>query len=481
MRFLFVLLLLPSISFCQDTKQLDEFVIKLVADSRAAGASVLIVSKNEILLNKGYGYAELGFGVPADPNTKYFMIAPGTFMLTTAIMQLADKHQLKLDDEISKYLPDFPLQGRKVTIKHLITSTSGIPDYHYLGDPHVGLRFQPRTLDEVINLFTGQPFVNEPGQKFDWSISNFALLVAILEKVTNTNYELYTAKNFLQPLALTQTQYITEDKIIYQMAQGYHVVDSSFIPARESLIKYDPSLRFATTTGDIYKLWNGIRLGKVISSKSFELMTSREEAVKNKCGRFGYGINLMKDSLSEFIMGGGALDGYSNFLYYNPSRELTIVILSNTSNMAAREIGRRTVAYLLNQPVPPFTNSNAPAVKNEPIHLQKVKEITGTYVISRTRKDASAASQNLYKRTLRVFIQNGKLMMQRFGELPTPLLLQPDGTFREKNNASAISFKTTDATSILFTSSDGLGFDTGSKVGTADARTFRAKALENMK
>lgn len=481
MRLLFLFLSLPYISFCQDNKHVDHFVLKLVVDSRAAGASVLIANKGEIILNKGYGYSELGFGVPSDPNTKYFMIGPGTLMLATAIMQLVDNNQLKLDEPISKYLPDFPLQGKKVTIKHLITSTSGIPDYHYLGDPHVGLRFQPRTLDEVTNLFVGAPFVNEPGQKFDWSISNFALLVAILEKVSKMSYELYATRNFIEPLSLTQTHYLTDDRIINQLAQGYHVVDTAFIPARESLIKYDPSLRFATTTGDIYKLWNGIRSGKVVSSKSFELMTSREEAIRNNSGRYGYGISLIKDSVSEFIMGGGALDGYSNYLYYNPAKEMTIIVLSNTSNQAAREIGRRVAAYLLGQPVPEFTNRKPPAFSNEPVNPEKFKDITGTYVIRRTRKDATAASHNLYTRTIRVFVQNGNLMIQRFGELPTPLLLQPDGTFRERNNASTITFKTLDTTTITFNFSDGLGYDTGSKVGNADARTFRAKALENMK
>ena len=481
MRFLFLLFFLPYFSFGQDSKQLDQLVTKLAAESRAAGASVLVATKGEIVLNKGYGYADLAFNVPADQNTRYFMIAPGTLMLATAIMQLVDSKQLKLDDRISSHLPDFPLQGKNVTIKHLITSTSGIPDYHYLGDPYVGLRFQPRILDEVINLFREQPFVNEPGQKFDWSISNFALLVAIVEKITGMSYEQYVSEKFIQPLSLTQTEYITDDKIIKQFAPGYHVAEGGFVPATESLIKYDPSLRFATTTDDVYKLWNGIRSGKVVSTKSFELMTSREEAIKNNSERYGYGINLMKDSLSEFIMGGGALDGYSNYLYYNSAKNITIIVLSNTSNMAAREIGRRVAAYLLEQPVPQFTKRKPTALANNTVTQEMINQITGTYVVSRTRKDATTTSHTLYKRTLRIFVQNGKLMIQRFGELPTPLLLQQDGTFREKNNASPITFKTMDTTTITFGSTEGIGYDTGSKIGKADATTFRAKAFENMK
>jgi len=481
MRILLFLFLIPYISFCQRNEKLDSLVKQLVKDSRTAGASLLIASEGKIILNKGYGYAELGLSVSADHNTKYFMVVPGGIMLAAGIMQLVEKNLLKLDDPISTYLPEFPLQGKKVNVKHLLTSTSGIPDYHYLGDPYAGLRFQPRTLDEVINLFAGQPFVIEPGQKFDWSISNFALLVAILEKVSNMSYEQYVIKNFLQPLSLTQTEYITDNKIINQLAQGYHVVDTNLAPARESLVKYDPSLRFVTTTGDIYKLWKGIKGGKAVSTKSYELMTSREEALKNNSGRFGYGISLYKDSLSEFIMGSGALDGYSNYLYYNPAKDLTIIVLSNSSNQAAREIGRRVANYLLEQHVPGFTTRKPFGFSNKPVNPEEFKDITGTYLIRRTRKDATAASHNLYTRTIRIFIQNGNLMIQRFGELPNPLLLQPDGTFREKNNTSTITFNTLGTSTITFNFSDGLGYDFGSKVGNADARTFRAKAFENMK
>src|SRR5450631_2624477 len=94
-----------------------------------------------------------------------------------AVLQLMEKGKLSLDDDISKYIPEFPMQGHRVSIRNLLNHTTGIVDYHYLGDEIDGTSRQPKALDEVMALFAGKPWVNEPGTKWDWSISGFQLLV----------------------------------------------------------------------------------------------------------------------------------------------------------------------------------------------------------------------------------------------------------------------------------------------------------------
>ncbi|MGI8581078.1 MAG: serine hydrolase domain-containing protein [Chitinophagaceae bacterium] len=264
-----LLLLMPLILQAQTFKktELDIFVKEAFAQQKVAGASVLIAQNGKIILNKGYGFAHLGFRVPATPQTKYFIVGPSTLVLATAIMQQVEKGNLSLGDEIKKYLPDFPLQDKKVTIRHLLTSTSGIPDYHYLGDPIEGQAYQPKALDEVIDLFANKPFLMEPGAKFDWSISNFTLLTAILEKITKQRYQDYLKENFVAPLLLQETEYLDPIKLIPNFADGYHSMDTSLSTATGSLLKYDYSLRLVSTTGDIYKLWEGVRKNKCLLQK----------------------------------------------------------------------------------------------------------------------------------------------------------------------------------------------------------------------
>ena len=175
-----LLTLIPIKHWAQeiDQKDLDAFVNTTIQKLKIAGASVLVANHGKLILNKGYGFADLSHDVVATSETTYFLVGPGGFILSTCILQLIEQGRLSLNDDVSKYLPDFPLQGHPVKVSHLLSSTSGIIDYHYLGDPLESTYRTPKASDEVTALFAGRPFTStEPGIKWDWSISNFALLL----------------------------------------------------------------------------------------------------------------------------------------------------------------------------------------------------------------------------------------------------------------------------------------------------------------
>ena len=167
---------------------LDAMVQKMMAQERVVGASVLVVRGNTILLQKGYGFADLGLEVAAKDETVYHVVGPMLPFTGIAVLQQMERGKLSLDDDISKFVPEFPMQGHHVTIRQLLNHTSGIVDYHYLGDPIEATSRQPKALDEVMALYAGKNWVNEPGTKWDWSISGFQLLVTIVERVTGNSF-----------------------------------------------------------------------------------------------------------------------------------------------------------------------------------------------------------------------------------------------------------------------------------------------------
>ncbi|MBA3673880.1 MAG: beta-lactamase family protein [Chitinophagaceae bacterium] len=478
------LLLMPLILQAQTLKEteLDKIVKEAFAQQKVAGASVLIAQNGKIILNKGYGFAHLGFGIPATPQTKYFIVGGNTTVLGAAMMQLVEKGALSPDDEITKYLPGFNVQGHKITIRHLLTSTSGLPDYHYLGDPLTGQAYQPKAIDEVVDLFENKLFTMKPGTKFDWSISNFALLVSILQKVTNQRYEDYLKTNIITPLGLQETEYLTQKKLIPHFAQGYQFSDGSFYPATESLLKYDLSTRLVSTTGDMYKLWEGLKQGKVISRKSFMQMTSREEAAKNNSGNFGYMIFIPKLENYNAMSFGGNLDGYSSALYV-PDKEITIIIFTNSSETNAGFICRQIARKMLGLPPPPITEVPKKIITDLPLTKQEQLNMAGTYIVKRTNIDSSSPlTFNMWKRTIRVFTELEQLMMQRFGELPEPLLKQADGAFAIRSSPQLIiSFKNENNNAVLSITSPGSYIESGARIGNADVKTFHGAAFENLK
>src|SRR5215475_5364585 len=161
---------------------LDAVAKQAVAQAHVVGASVLVAKGDKILLHKGYGVSDLGLEAPATADSVYHIVGPMLPFTGVAVMQQVERGKLSLEDDLSKYLPEFPTQGHHVTIRQMLSNTSGIRDYHYLGDPLESTYRQPKAMDEVVALFANGQWVHEPGTVWDWSVSNFQLLAQILER-----------------------------------------------------------------------------------------------------------------------------------------------------------------------------------------------------------------------------------------------------------------------------------------------------------
>ncbi len=454
---------------------LDAFVESKIRNLNIAGASVLVTQQGKTLLNKGYGFADLSHGVKTTPETTYFLVGPGGFILSASIMQLVEQGKISLDDELSKYLPDFPLQGRKVTIRHLITSTSGIIDYHYLGDPLESTYRTPKASDEVRALFSGRAFTTDaPGSKWDWSISNFALLVEVLEKVTAMSYPDYLQKNVIIPLNLQATRYIEEKVIIRNLARGYGKQGEDLYPTYQSMITYDPSLRISISTGDLLKIWEGIKNNKLVSSESFSAMTTPEGAARQISAvdptlQFGYILRIKKVGDQTVIGLHGALPGYSSHCYHFREKNISIVVLANTSNQYANEIGEAIGLHLLGLPPTPERLSPKNELADNPLTASERQGLTGTFKWKLAPDPGRHRSYDFYQRTLRVMVEGGRLKLQRLGDTPEFFLKQNDGTFAIRSSPSQ---RWTFMAGGISVSENGKVTAECKRIGNADVNTF---------
>src|SRR5215475_9316403 len=212
--------------------ELEAVARRMIAEERVAGASVLVVRRGEVLLHAGYGFADLGLEAPAKEDTVYHVVGPMLPFTGIAVMQLVEKGKLSLDDDISKHIPEFPMQGHRATIRQLLNHTSGIVDYHYLGDPIEATSRQPKALDEVMALYAGKKWVNEPGKKWDWSISGFQLLVTIVERVSGESFADYVQHNILGPVGVKSTTYCDDFTLTRGLARPYRKFGMSYFEAR---------------------------------------------------------------------------------------------------------------------------------------------------------------------------------------------------------------------------------------------------------
>ncbi len=163
---------------------------------RFSGA-VLIGSRGKIIFEKGFGLANYELQVPITPRTKFRLGSLTKAFTAAALLQLAEKGKISLEDRLARFLPDYP-QAEKITIHHLLTHTSGIPNFTALAE-YQKFKLNPTTLDRTINLFRQLPLEFDPGTKFRYSNSNYILLTAIIEKVSGEKYADYLRKNIFCP------------------------------------------------------------------------------------------------------------------------------------------------------------------------------------------------------------------------------------------------------------------------------------------
>jgi D-alanyl-D-alanine carboxypeptidase len=461
---------------------LDSVVRRVMARERVVGASVLVARNGTVILHRGYGLADLGLGAPARDETVYHVVGPMLPFTGIAVLQQVERGRLSLDDDISKYVPEFPMQGHHVTIRQLLNHTSGIVDYHYLGDPIEATSRQPKALDEVMALYAGKDWVHEPGVKWDWSISGFSLLVTIVERVTGQSFADYVRDEMLTPAGVRSTTYCDDETVVPGLAHAYRKRAHGYAPANETDMAYNADLRFCSTVGDLYALWSAIREKRLIRPESFAEMTTAEGAAAHMVpndpqAQYGFALMINHENDHRRIGQHGSLLGYSGSLYEFPDDHLTIVVLTNTEDQNAYAITRavaRAALGLSELPAPVATPETVLA--DYPVDTAERRRLSGTFVLKLDRLTPGLHdSFAQYRRTYRVFDENGRLMIEPLGESPRRLFKQSDGSF-------AFASAPTDHISFLVSDGrvTGMRMDShtygvplsGDRVGDGDPRTF---------
>src|SRR5215469_9810884 len=432
---------LPGASSPSD---LDDVATRVIAREHVVGASVLVARGGQIILHKGYGFADLGLEAPAKDETVYHVVGPMLPFTGIAVMQQVERGKLSLDDDISKYVPEFPLQGHRVTIRQLLNHTSGIVDYHYLGDPIEATSRQPKALDEVMALYAGKDWVNEPGKKWDWSISGFQLLVTIVERVTGQSFPEYVEQNIWKPAGVKSTSYCDDFALTPGLSHAYRKFGASYIEARENGMAYNSDLRFCSTVGDLYQLWRAIKERNLIRPETFQQMSRAEGAAaqmspQDPKAQYGFAMILNHEDDHGRIGQHGSLLGYSGSLYDFPDDQLTIVVLTNTEDQNAYAITRALARGALGLPELPASQRPVErALADKPVTDAERKQLAGTFVLKLDRLTPNLHdSFAQYRRTYRVFDENGRLMIQALGDGPERLLKQDDGSFAFRSSSSS--------------------------------------------
>ena len=270
--------------------RVDSLVHAYMTESHAPGVSVAVIRGRDTLVNAGFGLADIAAHRQATPATIYEIGSNTKQFTSAAIMRLAEEQKLSIDDDVSKYLPQIPLHGNRVTIRELLTHTSGIHSYteveawraHWAED---------LTPDSIMGFVAKDTFDFAPGTRFKYDNSGYILLGMVIEKVSGEPYAKYLEKEFFEPLGLTHTSYCPSHTTDPAFAAGYSKKDDGVVPHEYlSLTQPYAAGSLCSTVGDFVMWQRDLAAGKVVSPQSFTLMTTAATLTNVQPIRYGFGL-----------------------------------------------------------------------------------------------------------------------------------------------------------------------------------------------
>jgi len=296
------------------------------------GAAVLAVKKQKVILRKGYGMANLELGVKIRPEM-VFRIGSITKQFTAAaVMILVEKGKISLSDDMTKYLPDYPTGGNRITIHHLLTHTSGIKSYTGMAKWPPVMR-KDFKVEKLIDFFKSEPMDFKPGERYLYNNSAYFLLGAIIEKVSGLTYQAFIQKHIFTPLGMKNSYYGSHGNIIPNRVSGYKVVANQFKNADFLSMTQPYSAGSLLSTVDDFYIWaRALMGGKVVSLKSLQTMITPLKLNSGKTENYGYGLSITKLKKYRTIGHGGGINGFITHEIYLPDIDGFVIVLSNNEN-----------------------------------------------------------------------------------------------------------------------------------------------------
>jgi CubicO group peptidase (beta-lactamase class C family) len=353
-----------------------------VVQSNQPGAAVLIARNGAILLQKGYGLAQVEMRAPITSETRFRIGSITKQFTSAAILKLAEDGKLSLDDPLSKFVPDWP-RGHQVTLRHLLTHTSGIHNFTAKPDFKARVR-DPIPLAKLIASFKNDPYDFEPGEKYSYCNSGYVLLGFIVETVSGQPYESYLRKTFFERCGMKDTGVYRSGTAPSAEALGYSYENEVIQQSVDwDMSNVAGSGALYSTGRDLFR-WNEALFGqKVLSAAS--LQTAFTVGVlkgddPSHPEDTGYGCGWAIDRLNgaREVSHGGELAGFGSYLLRLPDYYLTVVVLLNCvpqlPNLQQWALAREIARLALGPELPPH---EIPKIADVP--LSALQAITGQY------------------------------------------------------------------------------------------------------
>jgi CubicO group peptidase (beta-lactamase class C family) len=323
-------------------EKVNDYINAYIQMNQFSG-SILIAKNGQIIVKKGYGYANYEFDIKNAPETKFRIGSLTKGFTAVAILQLEKKGLLKVDDKLQKYIPDYP-RGDEITIKHLLTHTSGIPDHTKFEDFNKERRVFEYNILETIETFKNKSLEFNPGERFKYSNSNYILLGFVIEQVSKVSYAEYIKQNIFGPLKMKNSEFDNPEKIIKNLAQGYCFRNNEIEKAKfRDMSNAHASGALYSTIEDLY-IWDRALYSEELINKE-----SKEKMFTEFKDNYGYGWGIINIFNHKMIGHSGEIDGFTSNISRFINDDICIIVLSNFEHTPIGRISSDLAAIVFNE------------------------------------------------------------------------------------------------------------------------------------
>ncbi len=402
-------------------EQLDAIAQRALDESKGlvAGFAVAVSYRGEMILDRGYGLADVERQAPVSPNS-VFRIGSVTKQFTAAaIMKLAERGLLAVDDPLRRHLPAYPTHDQPITLRHLLTHTSGIVSYTDLPwFKQVEARAVPQA--EFSSRFGAERLRFEPGSEWAYSNSGYYLLGLVIAETSGQSYAQFLQREVL-PQSLRGIRACPDRQDYPNAARGYAVDEGQLITAMPlSMAQPYAAGALCSTAADLVHWSRALLSGSIVGQASVRQMTTPAVLSDGRATRYGFGLTIDQLATHRRVSHNGGINGFSSSLEAYPDDDLFIAVLVNTEGLRALTVSERLARQVLSVPIADL-----------PVSPTEAAAVVGTYDLPDL------------KQTLTISHRDAKLWLTA-GSKPdrrTQLLNQGDGLYLQPTMELQIRFE----------------------------------------
>ncbi|PQB04766.1 serine hydrolase [Aureitalea marina] len=343
-------LMLTQLIWGQSLDQKIDAILSEQYPADGPGVSALVAKDGQVIYTAAFGLANLEHQIPLKPESVFEIGSITKQFTAVAILMLEQAGKLKVSDNITKYIPDYPTQGKTITLQHLLNHTSGIKSYtnmpSFMSEARTDM-----TPNELIDVFKNETVEFDPGTQWNYNNSGYIILGEIIERVSGMSYEAFVETKLFAPAGMKNSRYGSHSEIILNRANGYQPVEGGFRNADYlSMTLPYAAGSLMSTVGDLYKWQQALSGNKLISASQLKKAWTNTALNDGSLTNYGYGWSINEISDVPSIEHGGGIFGYTTYAIHIPEEDLYVAVFANSNGNSPTDVTIRIAAEAIGKP-----------------------------------------------------------------------------------------------------------------------------------